>query len=169
MARVDVRQDVVLERFVARLRDQLGLNARQCYETLDAMSPRITPVGGGYVVTVAPGDGVFVEGEQAPGNSTEEWTILVTIYSRTNLDDAAHDERLLREPSRGLLNLKRLVLKALVGHDTQTVAVTAGEEDDFLRQLTFAIHAQRPQFDDEKKVGWMTLEFGIHFDWEIEN
>lgn len=163
MARVDVTQETVLKRIVVRLRRQLRLNRSRCYETLEPEAPAIQPVGGGHFVTVAPGDGQFVEGEQAPPNVTEEWSVLVTVYTRIKLDRLNSDQELLRDASRGLLVLKRKILKALVGHDLTTRA-----GDTFLRQLLFARHCNRPQHDSERHIGWITIEFGVPFDWELQ-
>jgi len=162
MARLDIQQDEVIERIVARLLAYLELGTRQVFETLEPLAPPTIPKGGPYFVTVSPGEGDFIEGEQAPGNITEEWYVTVTAYSRIRLDSTDHDQKLLRDASRGLLILKKKLLAALVGQD---ITDTGG--DTFLRQLLFAKRAERPRHDRDKGIAWISVTFGVHFDWEL--
>lgn len=168
MSRIDITQDVVLERLVARLRDQLNFTDRQCYETLDPFSPPIIPKGGRWCVAVAAGDSAFVTGEQVAGNFTEEWTVTVTIYTRMALDPADHAEKWLRDAGRGMLVLKRKVLAALVGYD-----LTDPDDNTFLRIPLYATRAHRPlvaeRTGDGTKIllGMQSLEFRVDFDWEL--
>jgi hypothetical protein len=166
MARIDVDQAVVLERIVARLRSALSLNERQVYETLSPdFLPRI-PTGGDFFVAVSPLDGTFIDGEQVEDNITEEWGVAVTAYTRIRLDSTDRDEKMLRDASRGLLTIKKRILRALVGQDLKT-----DEGSEFLRDLLFARHCRQPDAaeipDGKIPVGRITLEFGVHFDWEL--
>lgn len=171
MARIDVTESTVLARIVARLQGQLSLNARQCFETVQADSPPEIPVGGGYFVAVAPGPGSFVPEEQVAGNITEDWSVTVTAFTRVQLDSAGHDTAVLRDTSRGLLELKRRLLKALCGHD-----LTTESGDTLLRQYLYAQHCSAPQIgaplragraDGSVWVGWISITFGVSFDWDI--
>ncbi len=168
MSRIDITQDVVLERLVARLREQLKLTKQQCYETFDAFSPPIVPKGGQWCVAVSPANSGFVVGEQAALNFTEEWTVTVTVYTRLALDPADHAEQMLRAPGRGLLVLKRKVLKALVGHD-----LLDADGNTFLRQPLYAIRAHRPVVAERVGsrertfLGLQSVDFGVDFDWDI--
>jgi len=168
MARVDVTQDVVLERIVARLRSELDLNERRCYEVLDPMAPPAVPVGGEYFVSVALGDGTFVSGEQVSGNVTEETTVTVTVYTRTALDSPDRDKYLLRESRRGLLVRKKSILAALVGYDLNTE-----DDDSFLRTLLEARRAEPPTIverntgDGGVYLGVLRMEFACDFDWDL--
>ncbi len=165
-ARVDLTQDVVLKALTSHLRDALKLNERNCYETFDPLSPAI-PKGGDYFVTVSSGDGVFPEGEQDAGNLTEEWIVIVTAYSRIRLDSPDHDERLLHDPRRGMFELKRKILKALVGEDVLYQGNT------FLRNLLYVKRAPRPQVvqipgsSGNSGLALISLEFGVDWDWNI--
>jgi len=159
--RIDVTQETVLEAVVDQLRTQLGLNRRTCWETLEPLAPKI-PKSGEFFVTVSPGPGQFVEGEQQVGNITEQWTITVTAYSRIKLDSTDHDEKLLRDARRGLLQAKRKILQSLVGQDIQDP-----DRDVFLRQLLYAISCSRPEHDSSKHIAWISLEFGVDFDWDL--
>jgi len=162
MPRVDVTQDAVLNRLVEHLREALGLDKRQVYETLEPTAPPIIPKGGPYFVTVAPGAGQFVTGEQQIHNVTEEWSVVVTGYTRIKLDSTDHDEKVLRDAKRGLLEIKRLLLKALVGQD-----LTTKYSEEFLRNLLYARNVTNPQHDRTKGIGWISIEFGVDFDWDL--
>ncbi len=164
MARSDITQTDVLTAIMLQLRSSLGLNARQCFETLEPLSPPVIPKGGDYFVSVAPGEGVFVDGEQAAGNCTEEWSIIVTAYTRIRLDSTDHEQLLLQDTSRGLLILKAKILAALVGGDP-----TSGG-NPFMRDLIFAQQAERPRHGDMGKaqdIGSISIYFGVHFDWDL--
>ncbi len=158
MARSDATQTDVLTVIVAKLRSDLSLNERNCFVTLEPMNPPIIPKGGDFVVSVAPGEGAFVEGEQYEGNVTEEWTIIVTAYARTRLDSTDHDQKLLQDATRGLLLIKGQILASLVGADP------AIGGDEFARDLIFAQRAERP-IVTQQGVALMSINFGVHFDW----
>lgn len=164
MPRIDIDQATVLKLIGKALRAALNLNDRQVYETLSPdYLPRI-PKGGDYFVAISPLDGAFHEGEQVPGNLTEEWGVAVTAYTRIKLDSTDHDEHLLRDASRGLLVLKGKILAALVGQDPATE-----EGDTFLRQLLFARSCRQPAVGElpetKTSIGLVTIEFGVNFDW----
>jgi len=161
MSRSDATQSDVLTAITAALRTALALDARQCFEVLEPLAPPVIPKGGVYFVTVAPGEGVFVDGEQAAGNCTEEWTVIVTAYARVRLDSTDHDQNLLQEASRGLLVLKGKLLAALVGADP------VNGEEAFMRDLIFAQRAERPGHDGQKGVAWISIHFGVNFDWDL--
>jgi len=165
MARVDIAQADVVDRLVAHLRETLGLNDRQCYETVELEVPGLMPKGGEYIVTVALGDGVFdVEHQEGGGANqlTEQVTIEVTVYTRIKLDPVDHHGYLLGDDRRGLLELKRKILQALVGIDLEDAA-----GDTFLRQFLYAKAAAAPVYDPEKGIGWVSIYFGVDYDWNL--
>ncbi|WP_321376943.1 hypothetical protein [Trichococcus shcherbakoviae] len=164
-SRIDIDQSTVLERVVAQLRSALNLGERQVYETLDTnYLPRI-PTGGAFFLAVSAADSTFPEGEQTPGNLTEDWGVFVTAYTRIKLDSTDRDEKTLRDASRGLLSIKRKILAALVGQD-----LTTEDGDTFLRQTLFARSCGRPEakeMPNKVPIGVITLEFGVSFDWDV--
>lgn len=166
MARVDITQDVVVERIAARLRSVLGLGERSVIEVAEAEDVPPLPPGGDWFVTLAGGDGQFETEEQAAGNVTEWQDVTVTIYSRVKLDSTNHDKALTRDERRGLYVLKTKVLASLVGWDaTDTDGTT------FLRQLIHARSATRPQVLQNPSsgvfLGRLAITFGCPFDWDL--
>jgi len=162
--REDITQSEVLRLMMEHLRAALNLLPTQCVEAIEPSAPPKIARGGDFFITVSPGDGFFVEGEQAAGNVTEEWTVTVTAYARVRLDYSDTDEKLLRDTSRGLLEAKRRILAALVGRDLNTDDTPAAT---FLRQLLFAQRCGRPMYDEKETIGWISLDFGVHYDWDL--
>ena len=179
--RVDVNQGQVLESFRDSLRLACGLTERNCYLSLDPPGQLSAIPGGEVWVTLTPGEGVFVDGEQATGtdtdgnavsNVTEELSVTVTIYTRIRLDEAGHDEILILDTDRGLYDLKRRVLHAMISRDLQLPSEVEGEGSPFLRVLTRVVHASAPTVtvhrnDATLTVGFMTLSFALTFDWDL--
>ena len=168
MARVDITQDIVLERIVERLRSELDLSEQRCYETLDPDSPPVVPPGGEYFLTVSPGQGRFVEGEQVAENLTEEWSVVVATFIRIHLDQPGRDTEVLRRAGRGAFAVKKLLLAALAGHD-----LTDTNGQTFLRNLLYATTTEAPHvIEGQRESGPLTLcqmkiEFGVDFDWSV--
>lgn len=166
MARVDITQDVVLERIATRLRSELDLTESQCYETMEPEEPPAVPTGGGYFLTVAPQESQFVEEQQHPVQCMEQWAVAVTIYSRVHLDQTGRNQNALRDAARGLLAIKKDVLAALVGHDLAT-----SDGDVFLRQLLYARSCTAPRAMDKADgaltLAVMTITFGVDYDWDL--
>lgn len=162
---IDTTQALVLERIVARLRDELGLTERTCFETLEPRSPISVPPGGGTFLTVALGAGRFDEPMQIGGAQHvcyERTSIAVTIYSRLKLDSGHHAASQLRDATRGLLAQKHAVLRALVGHDLQDLA-----GDSILGQWVAAVQAWPPRYDPESGLAMLAVEFATDFVWDL--
>lgn len=162
MARVNVTQEVVLTAVVDRLVAQLAINANRCYVSTQPLST--IPPGGDYFVTVSLGDGQFDAEiqEQHAVQLQEQTEVIITVLTRMHLDRADRDIYLLTDDTRGLLTIKRLILKALVGHD-----LVEGAGDTFLRRLVAVKYAEKPQYDPEKMVGWLSIHFAVDFDWDL--
>lgn len=162
---IDTNHSLVVERIVERLRDELGLDERRCFETLEPRSPISVPPGGGYFVTVALGDGRFDEPMQIGGAQHvcyERTSITVTIYARVRLDSGHHAAAQLRDATRGLLTQKHAVLQALVGLDLQDLA-----GDSILGQWIAAIQAWPPRYDQESGLAMLAVAFATDFMWDL--
>lgn len=150
------------------MRSQLTLPEQRCYETLDADSPLVVPPSGEFFLTVSPGAGRFIEGEQAIGNVTEEWIVVVAAFVRIHLDQPGHDLEVLLREGRGMLSVKKSILAALVGHD-----LLNDDNDSFLRNLLFVASASAPRVLERNRESGplslyqMTMDVGVDFDWEL--
>jgi len=164
--REDTTADAVFDVIVAQLRTELDLDESTCFETLSPLSAPFNPLGGDYFVTVSPGEGQFVHGEQVEDNVSEESNVRVTGYTRIQADDLEKDYSRLHDESRGLLKIKHDILKALCGQD-----LPLKEDIRFLRQPLFCTHCTAPDrgiiSDTHLAIAWITLTFGVDFDWDI--
>lgn len=169
MARVDVEQSVLSARLTAWLRDQLALPPNRCYETIDPLGVQAAP-GGEYWISIAPGDGQFDESFQEGGGEdqlVEDAVFTVTAYVRIHLDQTGRDEKLLRDAGRGLLSIKKVLLKALASADLATE-----DGDTFLRSTIKIVSASRPQILQENRsggayLGVIQIDCRASFDWNL--
>ncbi|HWA98205.1 MAG TPA: hypothetical protein VG713_06915 [Pirellulales bacterium] len=166
MVRVDVNQADVLRTVTEHLRRALDLNERTCYEVTEPLAPPAIPKGGDFFVTVCAGDGEFPEEMQVGGaedQCTELIELVVTGYTRLKLDQTDHETQLLHHDHRGLLEIKRRILKALVGVD----AIDPESGATFLRQVITAAHSSRPAYDQKNQLGFISLSFRVSWDWDL--
>ena len=164
MARRDVTAIEVLDSVLLRLRDQLKLDEAHCYDTI---RPDVfcIPPGGNYWVTVSWGGGSFDDAMQVGGGqeqTTHDAHVFVSVYTKIALDKTGNDHKLLTEKNRGLLELERKVLKALVAAD-----LTVTDGSTFLRQFVPVLQDDPPVYNTDKQVGTITLHFGVSFDWDL--
>lgn len=164
MSRIDAEQSDVLDAVVTRLQTALVLGGRQCFPVARPQDVPTIPPGGDFFVTVAVGDGLFVDQEQAEGNLTEDTDVVVSAYTRIKTDSTGHDKQLLMEEARGLLRIKRRLLAALSGQD-----LTTDGGDTFLRQTCHARRAAAPDLVAVGREGILCgvirVVFGVPFDW----
>jgi hypothetical protein len=171
--RRDVDQSQVLESFVDLLRRSLGLDDRRCIITLDPPGRMAFIPAADWWLTVTPGEGVFVDGEQAFPNVTEEFSLSVCIYTRIRLDHVGEDKVLILDGLRGLYPLKQRILAAMIGQDpTLTWRDEAGAYT-FARAMLRVVHASAPNVavlptDARLTIGWMSLTFVLPFDWSSD-
>jgi hypothetical protein len=172
MARVDVDQTQVLDSFMELLRLELPLTDRTCYITLDPPGQLAFIPASDWWITVSPGEGVFVDGEQSPGNITEDFSVTVTIYSRIRLDQAGRDTSLVLDGVRGLYPLKQRVLAATVGRELRLTWKDEDVASTFLRAFLNVVHATAPQVavskhDGHLSIAYMALTYRLPFDWDL--
>ena len=115
--------------------------------------------------TVSPSDGTFDVDlqEGAAANDVREYAgILVTVFSKMKLDRHGRTDSLLSDSTRGLLPLKRKILKALAGHRLQD-----GSSNDLTTSYLYAQKASAPRWDADTKLGVMSLYFSTDFLWDL--
>jgi hypothetical protein len=170
MSRIDVYQDQVLQAVVDHLRDDLGLDENQVYMTIDPLNP-IIPKGGDYWLSVSPGDGRF---DLALAESTvvdqcyEDSVVSVYGYTRIYLDESNTDQQMLVNATRGILVVKRLILKSMSGVDLSINGQLYG------RGLLTPDYATSPDVGKINREGEAALPIGIvginfkaPFDWDL--
>ena len=154
------------------LRLELRLTDRTCILTLDPPGLASFIPASDWWVTVTPGEGVFVDGEQQSPNVTEEMSVTTTIYTRIRLDHVGNDDKLILDGIRGLYPLKKNVLAATIGRDLTLPWKSDAAAATFLRALVRVVHSSAPQVavsknDSHLAIGFVTLTFMLSFDWDL--
>ena len=166
MSRINVTGNQVLASIVALLRYSLGFDESTCYEVGNPDDVPVVPISGDWWCTVAAGDGQFDPGNQDASQCSEETEVVVTGYTRIMTDRTDHVENLLHDPDRGVLEVKRLLLRTLVGKDPLTPT-----GDTFLRCLIWAVRSSPPQVGhpegSEDLIGRIQVTFRLEFDWDL--
>lgn len=170
MTRIDVDQSQVLVAFHEFLRRALALDERQALITLDPPGHMAFIPASDWWLTITPGESVFVDGEQAFPNVTEEFNVVVCIYTRIRLDHVGEDRVLVLDASRGLYGLKKRVMSAMIGQDLTLTWRDEAGGDTFLRATVRLVHASAPTVsvlptDARLTIGFMTMTFVLPFDW----
>lgn len=162
--RTDIMQGEVHQIILRTLRQSLDLTEARCYEvTRPDQLPKV-PSGSEYVLTVTFGDGSFEIPEQFDGQCCEEIDVTIMAFTRVNLDASNTEKMLLHDDKRGLLRLKHLILKTVVGKDP---ARENGE--GWLRDLLYAKRSIAPDVLEAKTitVGGVGVVFGCKFDHDL--
>lgn len=105
----------VLRRVVARLQSSLNLSSDRCFLTFDqrSVNPTTAPDSGVFAYFISSS---FPEIDQQPSYLAEDALIGVTAFNRSHsLDDSDRADSLIVDYDSNLLELKRRVLRALVG------------------------------------------------------
>lgn len=163
---IPTTQDVVLQRVVARLISQLsgsGFAAANCY-VADPPEPPTTDMAHNLFVLVTAGSGQYPDDVHAGGGANtpfEESSVWVTIYSRIKLDRPFAADASLTNASRGLLPIKRLVLKALCGHN-----LLDGSGNEILTRYMAPFNCSQPGRDTEDFAA-VSLAFHTDFEWDL--
>lgn len=165
MARSDSEQADILDAVVARLVDQVdAVSEKTCFIAITPVPPYFP--ADNIFVTVSTTAGTFPEDLLVGGGinqCTERTGVLVTIFSRKRTDRAGQDREVLNEETRGLLRLKRAVLKALTGHDLQW------QQSNVLRSLLLPTESSpgEPVDAEGNKMTAISIRFSIEFDWNL--
>lgn len=162
-----VTQIEALTALAEYLQTALNLNARQCFVCLnplgDAVAQIVGSSGGDRWVSVAPGGGEFPFEQTIPEQCYEAGTAVITGYVRMALDTPGREAELLLNATRGVLQFKRDILRAITGTDLET-----SEGSPFLRELLAPVRASQPDYDPSRKTGWVQITVPLEFDWNLD-
>lgn len=164
MARIATDQSTVLTAVVTRLIGQVAaLNAANCYLSCE---PDPTVERSHHLfVQVSPGDGRFDDAAHTGGGINQVFevaSVWVTIFVRTQLDQVQRSTKTLQDASRGLLTLKKSILKALSGHDLQS----AGGDNIVINYMA-PMSAARPLRESWEGFAVQALQFSTDFEWDL--
>lgn len=164
MAVVNTTQKAVLEAVVTRLKANVTeLNGDALCYVSDYPEPPEN-VQTELFAMVSPSDGQFdVDIQEGAGaNDVREYAgVVVTVFSRVKLDRHGRTESLLVDSTRGMLPLKRKILRALAGQQLSSGG------NDLLVNHCFAQRASAPRYDPRINLGVMSLYFSTDFAWDL--
>jgi hypothetical protein len=163
--RVDGEQGDLLDAVVKALIDNVPqLSSKNAFISIYPSPPYKVPDN--VFVTVSPGASSFPEEFIVGGGQkqcAEDATVLVTIFSRFQCNQAGQERNALNEQTRGVLRMKRAILKALVAADLTVNA------QPVLRNLVMPKQSGAPEYAGEEQLISVALSFGLTWDWDLGN
>lgn len=157
----------VLQAVVDRLIDQLpdlGFSERTCFLAPDREI--IEPNRSGKICcTVTSMDSQF--GDEALTGGAENVCIehsgvVVTPHTAIKLDAVERLDAVLKDTTRGLLVMKKRILKALTGHRLQDP-----DGNELLVNLPHPLHASRTAYNSVTGLAWLSVTFSTDFEWAL--
>ena len=131
-------------------------------------------IQGNLFCTVAPSDGSFDQGlMDGSGNLgvAELTQIVVTVWSRIEMDQIERFQAGLTDPQRGLLPLKQMILKALAGKNLNgdDPDITEETNEDSVLLLMEALSPSRARHQPQKidDFASFSLSFDAKFNWDL--
>lgn len=161
--RVDTEQADVLDAICAQLITSIpALSTKNTFISILPVPPQLP--ADNLFLTVSPTGGNFPEEFTAGGGQwqcTEDAGVIVAIFSRYQADRPGHERDLLSEFTRGILRMKKLVLKALVGQDP------TWNTNFILRNLLAPQTAGAPDYVGDEQLVQVPLKFQTIYDWNL--
>lgn len=121
--------------------------------------------------TVSMGSGQFDQGiMDGAGNMgvAELSTVMVTVFSRIEVDQIEHFSRGLTDPERGLLTLKQQILKALAGKNLDG-GLFNGFGSLLLMEHLGPRQAIHPGSRNRDDMASFSLAFDAKFSWNLQS
>lgn len=147
-----------IERLYAK---RLKLPKDNLFPTVQPLAKPAHEPGGAFWLSIAISDGQFPLEEQFPEQCREDLRFVVTGYTRMQLDEGGRDRKLLTDLTRGLFAIKRKIL-SIVGEELARKDKTPISAD-----RVYAVSAAKPDHDASKGIGWISVTFGVSYDWNL--
>ncbi len=155
-------QTAILQAVAARIRSQvtrldgenlcfLSMHPQPAHEMRQPLYATVAPMSGRY------DDEIF----DGSGDTLEKSGVVITVWNDVKLDRQGGDERSLTDESRGLLTLKRLILKALSEH-----TLLDANSNKILKEPMRPINSGHPNRNDEEH-GSFSVSFSTDFVWDL--
>ncbi|HEV3340784.1 MAG TPA: hypothetical protein VG125_10525 [Pirellulales bacterium] len=165
---IPTNQDDVLNAVERLLVTRLAISDKYIFQTTKPLVAIGNPPSGDYWLTISPGEGIFPDEWQIGGGANtvmELATTRVAAYTRIRTDSTDRDTNLLHDLKRGLLPIKRKLLKAMVGQQLYDDA--APNPNALCIRAIGIIRAEDPDYDKEKGTGFIVLHFATPFQWDL--
>lgn len=161
----DSEQAEVLAALVKLLIDKIpALSTKSCFLTVLPVPPHLP--SDNLMVTVSPNGGTFPEEFTAGGGEfqcTEDTSAIITILSRFQANRPGHEQALLSDQARGMLRMKKLILKAVTGKNlTSTV-----DANLVLRNLMAPRQSSTPEYVGDEQLAQIGITVSLMYDWAL--
>lgn len=161
----DSEQSAVLDALAKLLIDSIPvLSTKNCFISILEDPPQMP--SDDVFVTVAPTAGDFPEEFQdggGPNQCTEYTGAIISIFSRFQANRPGQERDALSDFARGILKMKRLVLKAVVGKNL----TSAADGNQVLRELIKAKKSSFPAYVNNEQLVKVGIEVSTPFDWNL--
>ncbi len=165
-------EDAVLEAIVARLRSRITefRNENTCFVSLDPEPEEEQRQN--IFATVSPADGAHYDQAQFIGAGNdgvrEISGFTVTVFSGMKLDRPDEQRQLLLHEQRGLLKLKRDILRALLRNDDGSGWMpTNSSGASLLTDFIAPVSAGFPRASASGKYGMLSVTFSANWVWDL--
>lgn len=161
--RTDTEQADILDSVVKQLLDTIpSLSSKTCFISILPDPPYKVPDN--QFVTVAPTGGDFPE-EFTDGGGQNQCTemsgVIVTAFSRFQAYRQGQEREALSNWTRGILRMKRLILKSLVSQDL------TWNTNFILRSLVRPKKSGPPDHVGDEALVKIPISFALDFDWNL--
>lgn len=164
MPRISTDQLTVLQAVMARLIAEVPtFNASSCF-LADDTEPNLSYESNLHAV-VTPMGGTFDEEWMVGGGAEqckEDTGAIITVWSQMKLDRKQRIETSLMNADRGLLPIKKAILKAFTGHDLVDI-----HGNQLLTALMMPVSAKHRRRANEGKSIGFSLSFSTDFLWDL--
>lgn len=164
MARISTDQSTILEAVVSRITATVDqFTASTC--VISEQTEPVSAYEGNLLCCVSPMAGSFPEEWTAGGGAEqcfESSGVIVSVWSRIKLDRVNRTKSALLNEDRGLLPVKKAVLKSLCGHDLLDI-----HGNQLLASLMAPINSQHQRRSGEGKFIGFSISFSTDFLWNL--
>lgn len=164
MSRISTDQATVLQAVVDRIAatvDQFGTSNCVIAEETEP----IAEYEGNLLCCVSPMAGKFPEDWTIGGGAEqchEETGVIISVWSRIQLDRKNRTKAALLKEHRGLLPIKKAVLKSLCGHD-----LADSDGNNLLTSLMAPLNSKHQRRTGDGKFIGFALSFSTDFLWDL--
>lgn len=155
----------VVNRLIARLGVAYGLNSSNCFMSVEPEIVEI-PRSHNFAVTVCPVEAQFDQGALDGAGEylcIEQAGVIVTPHTAIKLDRVEDFTAALTNATRGLLGMKKAILKAMKTSDR----LQDGSGNELLVNLSQPERASMPVYNPQTSLSRLSVTFSTDFQWDL--
>lgn len=154
----------VVDRLIARL-TAFSLTTSTCF--ISAEPEILEPNSSANLfITVCAMDGQFAQDELTGAGEAlciENAGVIITPHTAVKLDRVEHVTNSLMVAGRGLLVLKKAILKAMKTSDR----LQDSSNNELLVNLMHPLHGMRPRYNPDTGLALLSVTFSTDFQWDL--